>query len=182
MTPSDSLTGDARGISQVLVRRRKKPESGGLPSLASRDHLPVRTAPFRLYHSAVPKDQKDNIRLLLDLIPLAGAALVIVGLMLGTGVVLLGYQADTAPKLLSVSGANASSILIARPQSDSLLPELSVGSITAKTTVNPTLGGTPARLHESFALNADADSPQFIAPTVSSKRWPVVRPRKAQSN
>jgi hypothetical protein len=130
----------------------------------------------------VPKeDQKDHIRLLLDLIPLACAALVIVGLILGTGVALLGHQADTPPKP-SVSGAKVSSILTARPQSDVLLPELSVGSIAAKATVNPTLGGTPARLHEAFALNADADSPQFTAPTVSSKRWPVVRPRKAQSN
>jgi hypothetical protein len=130
----------------------------------------------------VPKDQKYRTPLLLDLVPLACAALVIVGLMFGTGVVLLGHQADIPPKP-SVSGANVSrSILIARPQSDVLLPELSVGSIATKATVNPTLGGTSARLHEVFALNADADSPQFTAPTVSSKRWPVVRPRKAQSN
>jgi hypothetical protein len=129
----------------------------------------------------VPKHQKDRIPLLLDLIPLAGAALVIVGLFFGTGVVLLGHQADIPPKP-SVLGANVSSILIARPQSDVQLPELSVGSIAAKATVNPTLGGTPARLHEAFALNADAERPQFTAPTVSSKRWPVVRPRKAQSN
>ena len=119
--------------------------------------------------------------MLLDLIPLACAALVIVGFMFGSSVMLLGHQADIPPKP-SVSGANVSSILIARPQSDVLLPELSIGSVAAKAAVNPALGGTPARPHEAFALNADADSPQFIAPTVSSKRWPVVRPRKAQSN
>jgi hypothetical protein len=78
-------------------------------------------------------------------------------------------------------GLDVSSILIARPQSDVLLPELSVGSIAAKAAANPTLGGTPAHLRE-FALNADTDSPQFTAPTVSVKRWPVVPPRKAQSH
>ena len=129
----------------------------------------------------MPKDQKDHIRLLLDLIPLACAALAIVGLMFGTGVVLLGHQADI-PLKPDISGTNVSSILIVRPQSDGLLPELSVGSIAAKTAVNPTLGGTPAHLREAFALNADADSPQFTAPTVSAKRWPVVPPRKAKSN
>jgi hypothetical protein len=129
----------------------------------------------------VPKDQKDHIRLLLDLTPLAGAALVIVGLIFGTAVVLLGHQADI-PTKPGISGANVLNILIARPQSDGLLPELSVGSIAAKATVNPTLAGTPVRLHEAFALNADADSPQFTAPIVSSKRGQIVRPRKAQSN
>jgi hypothetical protein len=100
--------------------------------------------------------------------------------MFGTGVALLGHQAGI-PLKPGISGANVSSILIARP-SEVLLPELSLGSIAAKATVNPTLSGTPARLHDAFALNADADSPQFTEPTVSSKRWPVVRPRKAQSN
>lgn len=129
----------------------------------------------------MPKDRKDHIRLLLDLIPLACAALVIVGLMFGTGVALLGHQADI-PLKPGISGANVSSILIARPQSDVLRPELSVGSIAAKTAVNLTLGDTPGRLRKAFALNADADSPQFTAPTVSAKRWPIVPPRKAQSN
>jgi hypothetical protein len=41
ITPSDSLIAGPRGIQEVLVRRRKKPESGGLPSLAGRDRLPV---------------------------------------------------------------------------------------------------------------------------------------------
>ena len=129
----------------------------------------------------MPTDQKDHFRLLLDLTPLAGAALAIVGLIFGTAVVLLGHQADI-PTKPSISGANVSSIFIARQQSDGLLPELSVGSIAAKATANPTLGGTPVRLHEAFALNTDAASPQFTAPTVSSKRGPVVRPKKAQSN
>jgi hypothetical protein len=129
----------------------------------------------------VPKDQKDHIPLLLDLIPLACAALAIVGLIFGTGVVLLGHRADI-PLKPGISGANVSSILIARPQSDVLLPELSVGSIAAKAAANPTLGGTPAHLREVFALNADTDSPQFTAPTVSVKRWPVGPPRKAQSH
>ena len=141
---------------------------------------PSRTALFRLYNSAMPKYQKEHIPLLLDLVPLACATLAIVGLMFGTGVALLGHRADIPPKP-SVSGANVSS-LIARPQSDLLLRKLSVGSIAAKAAVNPSLGGTPAHLHEAFALNADADGPQFTAPTVSSKRWPVVPPRKAQSN
>ena len=136
---------------------------------------------FRLYNSAMPKYQKEHAPLLLDLIPLACAALAIVGLMFGTGVVLLGHQADIPPKPI-VSGANVSSILIARPQSGGLLPELSVGSIAAKSAVNPTLGDTPAALREALALNDDADSFQFAAPTVSPKRWPVVPPRKAQSN
>jgi hypothetical protein len=128
----------------------------------------------------MPKDRKDHIRLLLDLIPLACAALVIVGLMFGTGVVLLRHQTGIALKP-GISGANVLSNLIARPQSG-LLPELSMGSIAAKTAVNLTLDDTPARLREALALNADADSPQFTAPTVSAKRWPVVPPRKAQSN
>jgi hypothetical protein len=89
----------------------------------------------------VPKDQKDHIPLLLDLIPLACAALAIVGLIFGTGVVLLGHQADI-PLKPGISGANVSSILIARPQSDVLLPELSVGSIAAKAAANPTLAPT----------------------------------------
>jgi hypothetical protein len=124
----------------------------------------------------VPKDQKDRIPLLLDLVPLACAALVIVGLMFSSGVMLLGHQADI-PLKPGISGANVSSNLIARPRSDVLLPELSMGSIAGKTAVNLTLGGTPARLHEAFTLNADADSPQFTAPTVSSKRRLVVPPR-----
>ena len=130
----------------------------------------------------MPKYQKEHIPLLLDLIPLACAALAIMGLMFGTGVVLLGYRADIPPKPSVLSGANVSSILIARPQSGGLLPELSVGSIAAKSAVNPTLGDTPAALREALALNDDADSFQFAAPTVSPKRWPVVPPRKAQSN
>ena len=114
------------------------------------------------------KDQKDHIRLLLDLIPLACAALVIVGLTFGTGVVLLGHQADI-PLKASNSGANVSSILIARPQSDVLLPpKLSVGSIAAKAAV--ILDGTPADLHEAFGLSADADSHHLATPTVFSKR------------
>jgi hypothetical protein len=129
----------------------------------------------------VPKDRKDHIPLLLDLVPLACAALAIVGLIFGTGVVLLGHQADI-PLKPGISGANVSSILIARPQRDVLLPGLSVGSIAAKAAVSPALGGTPARLREAFALNADADSNQFTAPAVSSKRGPVARPRKAHSN
>jgi hypothetical protein len=123
------------------------------------------------------KDQKDHIRLLLDLIPLACAALVIVGLTFGTGVALH----DISPKP-GVSGANVSSIFIAHQQSDVLLPELLVGSIAAKAAVNPTLNGTPAHLHQSFAFNADADSPHLTTPTVSARRLPVTRPRKAQSN
>jgi hypothetical protein len=142
---------------------------------------PSRTALFRLYNSAMSKDQKDHIRLLLDLIPLACAALVIVGLTFGTGVALLGHQPDVSPKP-DVSGANISSIFIAHRQSDVLLPELLVGSIAAKAAVNPTLNGTPAHLHQSFALNADADSPHLTTPTVSARRLPVIRPRKAQSN
>ena len=86
----------------------------------------------------MPKDRKDHIRLLLDLIPLACAALVIVGLMFGTGVALLGHQADI-PLKPGISGANVSSILIARPQSGGLLPELSVGSIAAKAAVSQPL-------------------------------------------
>jgi hypothetical protein len=127
------------------------------------------------------KDQKDHIRLLLELIPLACAALVIVGLTFGAGVALLGHQPDISPKP-SVSRANVSSIFIAHQQSDILLPELSVGSIAAKAAVNPTLNGSPAHIHQLFALNADADSPHLTTPAVSAKRLPVIRPRKAQSN
>ena len=127
----------------------------------------------------MPKDQKDHIPLLLDLIPLVCAALAIVGLVFGTGVVLLGHQADI-PLKPRIPATNVSSIFIVRPQSDVLLPELSVGSIAAKAAVNPTLGGTPAHLREVFALNADADSPQFTAPTVSAKRWPVSTTAKGE--
>jgi hypothetical protein len=135
---------------------------------------------LRLYNSAVPKDQKDHIQLLLDLVPLACAALAIVALIFGTDVALLGHQTDI-PLKPGLSGVNVSNLSRGR-RADVLRSELSVGSIAVKTAVNPTLGGTSARLHEAFALNADTDSPQFTAPTVSAKRWPVVRLRKAQSN
>jgi hypothetical protein len=142
-----------------------------------RSPTPSRTAPFRLYNIAyniaVSKEQKDHIRLLVDLVPLACAALVIVGLIFGTDVVLLGHQAEVTSKP-SVSRANVPSILIAPPQSHVLLPELSVGSITAKAAVNPTADGTPAHLNEAFALSADADSPHLA---VSSNRSPIVRSR-----
>jgi hypothetical protein len=104
-----------------------------------------------------------------------------VGLTFGTGVVLLGRQPDI-PAKPGVSGANVSRILIAHRQGDVLQPELLVGSIAAKAAINQTLNGTPAHLHQSFALNADADSPYLTMPTVSARRSPVTRPRKAQSN
>src|SRR5215831_17015887 len=44
------------------------------------------------------KTRKTISRPLLDLVPLACAALVIVGRSFGTGVVLLGHQADAPPK------------------------------------------------------------------------------------
>jgi hypothetical protein len=95
-------------------------------------------------------------------------------LIFGTGVMLLGHQAEVTSKP-SVSRANVPGILIVPPQSHVLLPELSVGSITAKAAVNPTADGTPAHLNEALALNADADSPHLA---VSSNRSPIVRSRK----